>query len=153
MHETVQKLIEFYRTEQIDSLKENLTLSVATNKTLHRFNRGGAIFGLDEKPEDSYNLLRKNIVGGPSLVFGRYEKVNESFVDEDENGFVKSIVVYNYNAPYLFAMGGNILTVSYTVYENNPNEKLQPEKHRLQIAERDFVYFSTKQCVGSSCFL
>ena len=75
-----------------------MTLSVAANKIFHRFNCGVAIFGLDKKPEDSYNLLQKNIVGGPS------------FVGEDENSFVKSIVGYDDNALYLSAVGGNILT-------------------------------------------
>ena len=80
MRETVQKLIEFYKTEQIYSLKENLTLSVSANKILHGFNRGVAIFGLDQKSKVSFNLLHKNIVGGPSFVFGRYEKINELFI-------------------------------------------------------------------------
>ena len=120
-------------------------MSGAANKILHRFNRVKAIFRFGEKHKNLYDLVLKQVVGGPSLVFSRYEKVNKSFIGEDENNLVKSIVGYDANALYLHANCENIPTGPYTVYKPNSVNRLQPHRHPLQVAEREFVYFSPKE--------
>ena len=85
LHDAVKNLIHIYKHGKYDLLKEILTLSGAANKILHRFNRGSAIFRFGEKHKILYDLVRKQIIGGPSSVFSRYEKVNKSFIGENEN--------------------------------------------------------------------
>ena len=93
LHDAIKNVILFYKHEKIDLLKQILTLSGAANKIFHKFNRCEAIFRFGERHKTFYNLVRKQILGGPSLVFSRYEKVNESSIGEDENNLVKTKLV------------------------------------------------------------
>ena len=94
--------------------------------------------------------MRKQIVGGPSLDFSRYEKVNNFFIGGDENKLVKSIVGYDANALYQYAIGGNIHSGPYIVYEPNSGNRHQPHRHPFQMTEREFVCFSSKQHYNNS---
>ena len=85
--------------------------------------------------------------------------MNNFFICGDENKLVKSIVGYDANALYQYAIGGNIHSGPYIVYKPNSGNRLQPHRHSLQIAERDLVYFSSKEpyinspsCVVTSGF-
>ena len=49
LHDAVENLIQFYINENAELLKEVLTLKVAANKMLHRFNLGEAIFRFGKK--------------------------------------------------------------------------------------------------------
>ena len=69
------------------------------------------------------------------------------------------IVGYDANALYLYAIGRNIPTGPYKVYEPNSGNRLQPHRNPLHVAEREFVYFSSKEhyfnspsCVVTSRF-
>ena len=75
LHKAVTKMARFYEQHSIDLLKETLTLSGAANKILHRSNKGEGIFLFNYKDKDLYQSVRNNIVGGPSIVFSRYEKL------------------------------------------------------------------------------
>ena len=135
LHDDVKNLILFYKHEKIDLLKEILTLSGAANKIFHKFNRCEAIFRFGERHKPFYNLVRKQILGGPSLVFSRYEKVNESSIGENQNNIVKSKVGYDGNTLCLYAIGGNIPTGLYTNNKPISGNRLQPHRHPLQLAE------------------
>ena len=135
--DAVKNLIH-HKNEKIDLLNEKLILSGAANKLLHRFNRCEVIIRFGQKQKSLYNLVRKQIVGGPNLIFIRYEKVNKSFIGEDENNLVNSIVVVDYeaNALYLSAIGGIKATGPFTVYKPISGNRLKPRRHPHQIAER-----------------
>ncbi len=113
-------------------------------KILHGFNKGKAIFLFPSKQKDLYQLVRQQIVGGPSLVFSRHEKVGGS-VTGSEYTTVVSNVGYDANALYLFALGGNIPTGAYTTYRLNSKDVLQPERHYLHVLEREYISFCIKQ--------
>ncbi len=116
LHEAISETLKFFRKHDIDLLKEVLTLSGAANKILQSFRKVVAVFLFPEKQKDLYKLVRQQIVGGPSLVFSRHEKVGESIVD---NNLVQSIVGCDANALYLYAIGVNIPTGPFTTYKRN----------------------------------
>ena len=60
---------------------------------------------------------------------------------------MKSIVGYEAIALYMYAIGGNIPTGPCTVYKLNSGNRLQSHRHPLQMAERDFVYFFSKDVI------
>ena len=91
LHKAVTKMARFYEQHSIDLLKETLTLSGAANKILHRSNKGEGIFLFNYKDKDLYQSVRNNIVGGPSIVFSRYEKTNEIVINDEK-------VCYDVNA-------------------------------------------------------
>lgn len=134
-------MVDFYEQHSIDLLKETLTLSGAANKILHRSNKGEGIFLFNFKNKDLYQKVRDNVVGGPSIVFSRYEKVNETSIDDVK---VKSIVGYDANALYLSGIGGNMPTGPLTRYEWKEN-CLIAEKNKLLKAERIYVAFMATQ--------
>ena len=88
-----------------------------------------------------YQSVRNNIVGGPSIVFSRYEKVNETAINDE---IVKSIVGYDANALYLSAIGGNMPTGPLTHYVCNSGNALVSEKSKVLQAERQYVAFISK---------
>ncbi len=128
-------------------LKEVLTLSGAANKILHSFNKGEAVFLFSEKQKDLFKLVRQQIVGGPSLVFSRHEKVGESIVG---NCLVQSTVGYDANALYLYAIGVNIPTGPFTTYTRTEKGLLQPTRHTLQVLERKYVAYCTHKHMQDS---
>ena len=85
-----------------------------------------------------YQSVRNNIVGGPSMVFSRYEKINETAINDEK---VKSIVGYDANALYLSAIGGNMPTGSLTHYLCNNEDTLVSEKSKFLQAERQYVAY------------
>ena len=92
LHQAVTKLLLFYQEHGIDLLKEVLTLSGAANKILHSFNTGEAIFLFPGTQKALYQQVRKQIVGGPSLVFSRSEKAGVTTIGAETPEFVQSIV-------------------------------------------------------------
>ena len=72
-----------------------------------------------------YQNVRNNIVGGPSIVFSRSEKTNETVINDEK---VKSIVGYDANALYFSAIGGNMPTGPLTHYVCNSDNALVSEK-------------------------
>ena len=77
-------MARFFEQHSIDLLKETPTLSGAANKILHRSNKGEDIFLFNYKNKDLYQSVRNNIVGGPSIVFVRYEKINETVINDEK---------------------------------------------------------------------
>ena len=75
-----------------------------------------------KKNKDLYVLGRKQKVGGPSSVLSHYEKVDESFIGEDAENLVNSIVSFGANALYLYAISGNNPTGPYTIYKQNSRD-------------------------------
>ena len=129
LHKAVKKMVDFYEQHSIDLLKETLTLSGAANKILHRSNKGEGIFLFNFKNKDLYQKVRDNVVGGPSIVFSRYEKVNETSIDDVK---VKSIVGYDANALYLSGIGGNMPTGPLTRYEWKENCLIAEKKQTFK---------------------
>ena len=125
LHKAVNKMAQFFEQHSIDLLKETLTLSATANKILHRSNKGEEVFLFNYKDKDLYQSVQNNIVGGPSIVFSRYEKTNEIVIDDEK---VKSIVGYDANALYLSAIVGNMPTGPLTHYVCNSDNALVSEK-------------------------
>ena len=69
--------------------------------------------------------VRNNIVGGPSIVFSRYERTNETVINNEK---VKSLLGYDANALYLSAIGGKMPTGHWTYYVSNSDNTLVSEK-------------------------
>ena len=109
-------------------LKETLTLSGAANEILIRSNKSEGIFLFNYKNKDLYQSVRNNIVGGPSIVFSRYEKTNETAINDEK---VKSIVGYDANALFLSAIGGNMPTGPLTHYVCNSDNALFSKKCKV----------------------
>ena len=62
--------------------------------------------------------MRKQIIGGPSLDFSRYEKVNQSFIGEAEKKLVKPII--GYDTKYYISMQLVEIFIMVPIQYTNP---------------------------------
>lgn len=88
------------------------------------------VWSIDAPNEDIYHKMKANIAGGPSIIFNRYVKRDETTICNGEK-FVKKIVGYDANALYLWALGnempcGKQITISPydNIIEDIKNDKL-----------------------------
>ena len=75
--EAMQKMIEFYHNKRIDMLKLGCTLLNLANTCLHK-STDSKFYPLTESDKDLLEKIRKDIVGGPSIVFTRKAVVEET---------------------------------------------------------------------------
>jgi G:T-mismatch repair DNA endonuclease (very short patch repair protein) len=104
--EAIDKMYRYYQNQNIDILKDGISVPGPTLK--YMFPDLPDYFTLpDEKNKDLYQLYKNNIVGGPSIVFHRY---NESDVmtirptDYEVPETCKKIIGCDANAHYLWSI-------------------------------------------------
>ena len=77
-------MIDIKITEGMDMFKDFVSLLGLTHRYLFR-NLGDDYFTVfNEENKHFYKELKKNIVGGPSLVFCRYQKKGETIIKGKE---------------------------------------------------------------------
>ena len=106
MLEAIEKMYQFYKNRHIDMFKDGISVPGLTLK--YMFQGLTDYFTLpDEKNKDLYHLLNDNIVGGPSIVFHRYNEKDHTFIRPTE--YVnpkpcKSVIGFDANALYLWSI-------------------------------------------------
>ena len=77
--EATQKIIECYHNKGIDMLKLGCTLPNWANICLHK-STDSKFYPFTESDNDLLEKIRKDMVGGPSIVFTRKAVVDETFI-------------------------------------------------------------------------
>ena len=97
---------EFFKNNNIDVFKDCISIPGVARKMLFQSGfKNGATFSLiDANDEDLYYKLKNGIVGGPSLIFTRHHKANETFIRGDQNYVTKSILGLDFNSLYLHSL-------------------------------------------------
>lgn len=67
------------------------------------FNSERLVHSIDEEHKEIYSMIKNNICGGPSIIFNRYAKRNETKIRGCKK--VRKVIGYDANALYLWAMG------------------------------------------------
>jgi len=70
-------------------------------------NEDKLVWSIDAENSDIFHKMKANIAGGPSIIFNRYAKRNETFIRNGEK-VVKKIIGYDANALYLWALGNEM---------------------------------------------
>ena len=104
-----------WKSKNIDMLQQGISIPGITLTTLE----SGIFFSLfAEKNKDLYTLSKKNMVGGPSIIFHRYHKAGKTKIQETEQRkgakLCEMIVGYNANALYLWAIMQDMPTGAFT---------------------------------------
>ena len=97
------------KDKKIDILRQGISIPGVTLTYLLTTLESGIFFCLfDEKNKDLYHLFKKNMVGGPSIIFHRYHEAGKTKIRdkemEDQGKQAKTcpkIVGYDANALYL----------------------------------------------------
>lgn len=110
--------------------RKNMSLSAFRYQKLLEFNSNRLVHSIDEDNKDIYQKMKENIAGGPSIIFTRYAKRNETYI-RDSNKITKKIIGYDANALYLWALGnempcGQLTTINTydTIIDDIKSKKL-----------------------------
>ncbi|KAG3064142.1 hypothetical protein PI125_g24238 [Phytophthora idaei] len=90
---------------QCNVARKDMPLSGFRFKNLLEFYSDKLVYSIDREEKDIYCKMKQNIAGGPSIVFNRYAKRNETKIRGGK--LVKKIIGYDANALYLWALGNN----------------------------------------------
>ena len=80
---------------------------------------------INQQNADLYYTYRKNIVGGPSIIFSRYHEKGVSNIKKIEGNKCQSIVGYDCNGLYSYAIKQNMPTGVYV--RRHPDNNFRPE--------------------------
>ncbi|KAG3017145.1 hypothetical protein PC120_g11197 [Phytophthora cactorum] len=75
-------------------------------KKLLEFNSDRLVYSIDKEESEIYGKMKANIAGGPSIIFNRYAKRNETKIRGGK--ICKKIIGYDANALYLWALGNEM---------------------------------------------
>ena len=101
--ETFQK---FFFQKGLDIFKNYVSIPGVARKMLYDCGiKHGAYFSLFDKFDaDLYETFMNSLVGGPSIIFCRHHKINETFIRNNENHPCQSIFGYDANSLYLHSI-------------------------------------------------
>ncbi|EGZ11224.1 hypothetical protein PHYSODRAFT_520156 [Phytophthora sojae] len=109
--------------------RKNMPLKGFRHKKLLEFNSDRLVYSIDREEKDIYTKMKANIAGGPSIIFNRYAKRNETKIRGGR--ICKKIIGYDANALYLWALGnempcGRLTTIeAYTgIVDDIVNDKI-----------------------------
>ena len=104
----IQKSFDFYKAKGIDMFKSAISVPGLTLSYLFSLLPSDIYFKLiDQSNHDLHYLMKSNLVGGPSIVFHRFHKVDETYIREGETlhpKLCKSLFGFDANALYLWAI-------------------------------------------------
>ncbi|EGZ27791.1 hypothetical protein PHYSODRAFT_321527 [Phytophthora sojae] len=86
--------------------RKNMSLKGFRHKKLLEFNSDRLVYNIDREEKDIYTKMKANIAGGPSIIFNRYAKRNETKIRGGK--ICKKIIGYDANALYLWALGNEM---------------------------------------------
>ncbi|EGZ17269.1 hypothetical protein PHYSODRAFT_331270 [Phytophthora sojae] len=86
--------------------RKNMSLKGFRHKKLLEFNSDRLVYSIDREEKDIYTKMKANIAGGPSIIFNRYAKRNETKIRGGR--ICKKIIGYDANALYLWALGNEM---------------------------------------------
>ena len=107
MIQAIENMNEFYKQKHIDFMHQAISLpGVAMRVCFNSITDPTAEFHLfSEKNKDIYQLFKQNIVGGPSIIFNRYNEAGKTFIRNNPNKPCQKIIGYDANALYLWTIG------------------------------------------------
>ena len=119
--EAMQKMMEFYHNKGIDMLKLGCTLPNIANICLHKSTNHN-FFPFVESDQDLHDKIRKEMTGGPSIVFTRKAVVDQTYIGNSENT-CKFIVGIDASQLYPFSLCQEMPTGLYTQWELYSNSQ------------------------------
>ena len=141
--EAMQKMIESYHNRGIDMLKLGSTLPYLAKICFHK-STGSNLYPFTQSKKDLLEKIRKDMVGGPPIVFTRKAVADETFIRKSSN-LCKSIVGMDASQLYHYSMCQPMPTGLYTQWEYDSETKIHSSpKQTSLLREYASVILSTK---------
>ena len=140
---------KFFTERGVDMFKDGLTLPGLTLKFLFENTCANAtpytLFG--NKESDVHNLLRKNLVGGPSIIFHRHHSSHVTRIRERQYGsqskVCRHILGVDANSLYLKCMGEKHCTGFYLV-RRRENDFEPVLSHQVSYSATEWLLYRTQ---------
>ncbi|KAG2867354.1 hypothetical protein PC113_g2009 [Phytophthora cactorum] len=101
-----------------NTARKDMSLKGFRFSKLLEFNSDRLVYSIDKEEKDIYAKMKANIAGGPSIIFNRYAKRNETTIRGGK--LCKKVIGYDANALYLWALGGDMPCGRLTTIEAYP---------------------------------
>ncbi|KAG3117010.1 hypothetical protein PI125_g4145 [Phytophthora idaei] len=102
-----------------NTARKDMSLKGFRYKKLLEFNSERLVYSIDKEEKDIYAKMKANIAGGPSIIFNRYAKRNETKIRGGK--LCKKVIGYDANALYLWALGNDMPCGRLTTIEAYPD--------------------------------
>ena len=103
--QALERQSDFYKPLGLDMLKDGVSIPGLTLRYMFKTLPKHAYFSLiREKDRDLHEMLRRQIVGGPSIIFHRYHEKDVTRLRGVDGQLVQSLVGYDANSLYLWAI-------------------------------------------------
>ena len=108
--DAVEEMLKFYFARGIDVLKVAVSIPGVARRMLFDTARkqNESFASVLNKDEDLYYILKRNIVGGPSIIFHREHGAGQTLLYGKEGNVCAIIVGYDANALYLWSLDQNM---------------------------------------------
>ena len=118
--DALNNLIKVYFDEGIDIFKDYVTLPGVARKML--YNSSPIKFSLfNNENANLYYTFKQNIVGGPSIIFSRYQEKAVTDIKGISNNKCQSVVGYDCNGLYSYAIRQPMPTGLYVIRKKQNN--------------------------------
>ena len=120
----IGRLQKFYFERALDVFKISISLPGIARRMLFDCSiKTKAHFSLfDPKNKDMYQTMKRNTVGGPAIIFTRFNKAGETQIRQSPDHVCQSIIGLDANALYLWAFDQSMPTGSF-IRRHSPNFK------------------------------
>ena len=127
--EGIEKMMKVKIDDRLDMFKDSVSLPGLTQRYLFR-NMGNDYFTVfGEEHKDLYKEMKESVVGGPSIVFCRYQEKGKTLIKGKE--VCQRITGWDANSLYLSATGDYMPTGWYQ-FRNKENNFKKDIKHSKQ---------------------
>ena len=114
----LENLLMFYHGKGLDPFKDSVSLPGIVERYLYK-NLDPSIYLRSMETEEIYNIFRKNIHGGPSIVFHRHHASGKTRIRQRKFGdaakVCQRIIGFDANSLYLWALAQNMPTGPYVI--------------------------------------
>ena len=135
----LKTLMEFYFDQNIDLFKDFCTLPGIARQLL--FKSIEVSFSLFAKSNsDMYYTFKKNIVGGPSIIFTRYHEKNVTLIKGIPGNVCQTVIGYDCNGLYSFGISQPMPTGNFVRrFESNNFRPEISQKYLSSFVWMDFI--------------
>ena len=144
----INKHMKFFMAKSIDMFKDGMTLPGLTFKLLfEKLGQDTLPYVLfSEADKDVHELVRSNLVGGPSIIFHRHHKSGCTRIREREYAVAskvcRHILGVDANSLYLKCMGEDHCT-GYYVVRRRVNQYIPEQSQKVSRAAAEWLRFRT----------
>ena len=142
--EAIQKMLDIKVEDKLDPFKDSVSLPGLTQKYLFQnLDKNDYFVGFGKEHKHLYKLLRENIIGGPSIIFHRWQEAGITYIKG--KNLCMRVIGLDANSLYLWCLAQLMPTGYYTLREKKKNFAKQTRYSSEAIQWLEHMIRTTKQ--------